>query len=137
MSALVGTTIRTGARPGSERVVIEFAPSPDAPSLDLPGYWLRYTRSPVTDSPRGEPVAVRGNAVLVLQMGSWMGNMAGVGYRGPYDIAPTNLSHLRQLLLIENFEGQSAWAIGVDAVYPYSVFTLDAPPRLVIDLFTG
>ena len=137
MSALVGTAIRTGARPCYERVVVEFAPSPDAPSLDLPGYRLYYTHSPVTDSPRGEPVAVRGNAVLVLQMGSWMGNVDGFGYRGPHDIAPVNVSHVRHLLLTENFEGQSAWAIGVDAVYSYTVFTLASPPRLVIDLFTG
>ena len=112
MSALVGVAIRTGARPCFERIVIELAPAADAaPSLELPGYWLRYTRSPVTDSPRGEQVDVRGNAVLLVQMGSWMGNLEGFGCRGPYDIAPTNVSHVQQLLLV-NFEGQSAWAIG-------------------------
>ena len=80
---------------------------------------------------------VRGNAVLLVQMGSWMGNTDGFGYRGPNDVAPTNVSHIRQLLLVENFEGQSAWAIGMDAVYPYTVFALDAPPRFVIDLLVG
>ena len=33
--------------------------------------------------------------------------------------------------------GQSAWAIGVDDVYPYVVFTLDDPPRIVIDLLVS
>lgn len=140
MTDQVGVAIRTGARPCYERVVIEFAPPTAGAGLGrtkAPGYALHYTRSPVTRSPSGEPRDVRGNAVLVVSFGAWMGNVEGDGYRGPVDITPTNVSHIRELVQIENFEGQGAWAIGVDAAYPYVVFTLSDPLRLVIDLLVS
>jgi hypothetical protein len=66
-----------------------------------------------------------------------MQNPEGQGYSGPTDIVPTNVSHILELRMIENFEGMSSWAIGLDAELPMTVTTLDDPPRLVIDLQTG
>ncbi len=140
MSALVGTDIRTGAHPCFERVVIEFGsfdPAFPATAAFAPGYWVRYAERPILQSPIGEPVEVLGDAVLIVGVGSWMGDMEGHGYAGSHDIRPTNVSHIRQLLQIENYEGMTNWAIGLDRAYPYSAFTLDGPPRLVIDLFVS
>lgn len=137
MSALVGTDIRTGAHPCYERIVLEFAsfdPAVPATRDALPGYRIRYEDRPILDSPRGEPVEVLGEAVLVVSAASWMGDMEGRGYAGPRDVRPTNVTHVLQLLQLENFEGMTAWAIGLDARYRYVVTELDAPPRIVIDL---
>jgi hypothetical protein len=64
-----------------------------------------------------------------------MGDMEGNGYAGSRDIRPTNVRHILQLRQIENYEGLTGWAIGLDRAYPYRAYTLDGPPRLVIDLF--
>jgi len=36
-------------------------------------------------------------------------------------------------VLVDDFEAVMVWAVGLDAVRPYRVMLLDAPPRLVID----
>ena len=109
MSALVGADMRTGGHECFERVVLELQGSGD-----LPGYQVRYEPDPILDSPRGEPVDIAGDATLVLSVGVWMTDIEGNGYQGPTEIVPNNVVNIRELELIENFEGQSAWAIGLD-----------------------
>ncbi|MGE5209677.1 MAG: hypothetical protein ACM3MM_00340, partial [Acidobacteriota bacterium] len=58
----------------------------------------------------------------------------GEGYDGPDQIIPTNVEHIEELRLIENFEGMHQWAIGLDRERPFSVSTLSDPPRIVIDI---
>ena len=65
-----------------------------------------------------------------------MTNMEGEGYKGPTRITPTNVSHIKELVMLGNFESVTIWAIGVDQQRPFAVSTLDNPPRLVIDLAT-
>jgi hypothetical protein len=47
------------------------------------------------------------------------------------------VSHIKELVMLGNFESVTTWAIGVDQQRSFGVFTLDSPPRLVIDLATG
>lgn len=87
-------------------------------------------------SPSDLTVDIAGAATLVLSVGAWMTTMEGTGYQGPHQSFPTNVVHLEELRLIENFEGMHAWAIGLDERHPFEVTTLADPPRLVIDVFT-
>ena len=129
MSSLVGADMRTGGHECFERVVLELQGSGE-----LPGYQVRYEPDPILDSPRGEPVDIAGEATLVLSVGVWMTDIEGNGYQGPTEIVPTNVVNIRELELIENFEGQSAWAIGLDQQRGFTVSTLSDPVRIVIDI---
>ncbi|WP_188743652.1 AMIN-like domain-containing (lipo)protein [Agromyces bauzanensis] len=130
LSSLVGIDIRTGSHaPCFERVVIEFAGSGA-----LPGYRVEYRQDPIIDSPRGEPVDVAGDATLVVSAGAWMPNPDGDGYDGPREIVPVNVETILELEQIENFEGMTMWAIGLDRERRFTVETLENPSRLVVDI---
>lgn len=130
LSSLVGLEIRTGSHPPCfERVVIEFAGSGE-----LPGYRVEYRQDPIIDSPRGEPVEVAGDATLVISAGAWMPNPEGHGYDGPRELVPVNVGTIIELEQIENFEGMTSWAIGLDRERPFTVETLENPLRLVVDI---
>lgn len=130
LSSLVGVSARTGSHaPCFERVVVEFDGSGD-----LPGYRVAYVADPVIDSPRGEPVEIAGEATLVLSMGSWMPSPDGGGYEGPTEFVPGNVMGILELQRIENFEGMSSWAIGLERERDFTVSTLESPARIVIDI---
>ena len=129
LSGLVGADIRTGRHECFERVVVEFAGTGD-----LPGYRVGYQPDPILDSPAGEPVEVAGVATLVISLGAWMPSPEGDGYSGPREIVPDNVSTILELEQVENFEGMSVWAIGLDGERPFTVFTLGDPARLVVDI---
>jgi hypothetical protein len=137
MSSMVGQDIRTGGHDCFERVVIELAAGqPSGSTAQFPGYWVRYQSKPILDSPRGEPVDVTGEAVLVVSVAVWMPDMEANGYKGSKDIKPDNVKAIEHLLQIENYEGMTQWAIGLDAKRNFEVSTLTAPNRLVIDIQT-
>jgi len=129
MSSLVGSDIRTGEHPCFERVVLELQGEGE-----LPGYRVEYVPDPVRLSPSDLPVELAGDATLVLSVASWMTDTEGNGYQGPTQFFPTGLTHIMELLLIENFEGLHAWAIGIDEQRDFTVTTLTEPPRIVIDV---
>jgi hypothetical protein len=129
MSSLVGAEIRTGTHPCFERVVLELQASGE-----MPGYRVEYVDDPVKLSPSDMEVDVAGDATLVLSVAAWMTTTEGAGYDGPDRITPTNVALIEELRLIENFEGVHQWAIGLDRERPFSVITLDDPPRIVIDI---
>ena len=130
MSGMVGSDIRTGAHPCFERVVIEFAEGPG----DLPGVRVEYVDDPVLLSPSDQTVDIDGDATLVISLAAWMPSMEGDGYAGPTDFSPSNVEHIQQVRQIENFEGLSAWAIGLDRTRDFEVSYLESPARVVIDI---
>jgi hypothetical protein len=131
MSGMTGSDIRTGAHPCFERVVIELA----GPG-DMPGVRVEYVDDPVHLSPSDETVEIDGEATLVISVAAWMPSMEGDGYAGPTDFSPTNVSHIRELRQIENFEGMTAWAVGLDRERDFEVAFLDSPARIVVDIAT-
>jgi hypothetical protein len=135
MSSLVGKDVRTGTHPCMERFVIELQPT-DQANPNFPGYWVRYATGPIALSPSDQPVTIRGGAVLLVSMGSPMQRTDGKGYAGSRDVVPTNIRVIREYRLIEDFEGQSTWAIGLDTVRNFKVSVFDGPPRLVVDIQT-
>lgn len=130
LSSLVGTDIRTASHPPCfERVVIEFSGAGDPP-----GFRVAYQPDPILDSPRGEQIDVAGNATLVVSAAAWMPNPDGDGYDGPREILPSNVETILELVQLENFEGMTAWAIGLDRERPFAVRWLENPSRLVVDI---
>ena len=135
MSSLVGKAVRTGTHPCMERFVIESS-RPTRPIRTSPGYWVHYVTGPLTASPSGQPFTIRGGAVLFVSMGAPMQRTDGTGYTGPRDVVPTNVGVIREYRLIEDFEGQSTWALGLDTLRNFKVSVLDSPARLVVDIQT-
>jgi hypothetical protein len=131
LSGLVGRDVRTGAHTCFERVVIELQGTGD-----FPGYRVEYVPDPVRLSPSDLTVEIAGAATLVVSLGAWMSNTEGDGYAGPQQILPTNVQHIVELHMIENFEGMSMWAIGIDEQRGFRVSTLVEPPRIVVDIAT-
>jgi len=103
---------------------------------ELPGWSARYADGPVTIGESDDPAPIAGEAVLLLRLGAWMRTMDGAGYQGPKDITPTNVEAVQQVLLVDDAEGMSTWAIGLDAPRSYRVSTLTDPPRVVVDIQT-
>jgi hypothetical protein len=130
LSSLAGHDIRTGAHDCFERVVVEFEGDGE-----MPGFKVEYVDDPVHLSPSDLTVEIAGEATLVLSVGAWMTTMEGAGYQGPQQLFPTNVTHIRELRLIENFEGMHQWAIGLDQRRAIEVSTLRDPPRIVVDVF--
>jgi hypothetical protein len=129
MSSMVGTDIRTGAHLCFERVVIELAGSGD-----MPGVRVEYVDDPVVLSPSDQVVEIAGEATLVISMAAWMPSMEGDGYDGPAQLVPSNVGRIVELRQIENFEGMSAWAVGLDVERPFTAYFLESPARIVVDI---
>jgi hypothetical protein len=133
-SGLVGTDIRAGAHDCYDRVVIEFGPH--GPGTTFPGYDVHYTSNPVTGDGLNS-VTVKGGAALRVRVNAWMPNPDSSGYSGPSDIIAATTTHVLEMHQVDNFEGVTVWAIGIDEARPVRVTRLDSPARLVIDVFTG
>lgn len=139
LSSLVGVEIRTGAHGCYERIVLELAQGPAPTPSDFPGYWVRYGTNPVTLGQTDDQFAmIRGDAVLLVTVASWMYETDASGqpidYAGGIDLFPTNVRTIREVRLIDNFEGVHTWAIGLDTARDFVVDTLGGPDRLVIDV---
>jgi hypothetical protein len=137
LSPLIGKDIRTGMETCLERIVIELQTSSIPTAPGFPGYYVRYATGPVKESPSDLPVTIFGSDVLLVSLGSWMNFQGTAGYSGPSQIFPNNTDHIQELRLIENFEGMTTWAIGLDDELPFRVLELSNPPRLVIELSTS
>ena len=135
MSPLTGKDVRTGSHPCFERFVIELQ-SGDQPGTGFPGYWVRYATEPLTLSPSGQPITVRGTAALLVSLGAPMKWMNSIGYTGPQDVFPTS-GPIKEYRLTEDFEGQSMWTLGLDQRRNFEVTKLSDPPRLVVDIRTA
>jgi hypothetical protein len=132
MSSLYGADIRTGQHPCVERIVIELQGDGG-----FPGWWVEYQDDPITLGESEETAFILGDATLTVRLGVWMQTTEYLGYDGPWDLFPTNVEHIRELRLVENWEGITIWAIGLDRPRGFVVHELASPPRLVIDVDTS
>ena len=106
-------------------------------SGEMPGVRVEYVDDPIHLSPSDQTVEVAGDATLVISVAAWMPSMEGVGYDGPTQFEPTNVTRIRELRQIENFEGMTAWAVGLDSERGFTVDFLDSPARIVVDIASG
>ena len=136
MSSLVGKDVRTGTHDCYERFVIELQSSGGPTSSAFPGLLGpvrgRARHAPAEGRAGGDP----GDAALLVSMGSPMRTADDGGYQGPTDVTPNGDTVIREYRLVEDFEGQSTWAIGLDRQRSFTVTVLDGPPRLVVDIAT-
>ena len=129
MSSLVGDDIRIDELPCGERITVTLQGTGE-----FPGWMVEYVDDPVQLGMSGETAFIEGDATLLVRMGMWMQTMEGDGYHGPFDLLPTGTDQVREMRLVENWEGVTHWAIGLDTAVPFAVTVLQDPPRLVIDL---
>ncbi len=123
--------VQVSRQDGADRIVFVFADS-------VPGYAISYTDLPVTSDPAGQVVPVAGGAALQI----WLRGasaFATVGdtqpaFTGPSRIPGGTATQVTELVMLGDFERVMAWAAGVNARTGFQVSTLDAPPRLVVDV---
>lgn len=141
MTSEIGADIRTGIHECYERIVIELQLGVAPTEAGMPGWLVRYAEGPVTLGQSDDQfVELEGEADLLITMNAWMSTFDvdgnAVGYSGPRDIRPTNTRAILQLQLVDDFEGQHTWAVGLDQRRDFRVFMLTAPDRLVVDIAT-
>jgi hypothetical protein len=127
------TAVRTGRQPCADRVVFEFR------GATAPGYTIEYQPGPFTAGESEQPLAVAGDAYLVVRLEPASGvdltsPTAEPTYTGPAVLTPSGLSHVREVRRLSDFEAQLVWVIGLDGVHPFAVHTLDGPTRVYVDI---
>lgn len=122
-----------GRHEGYDRVVFEF-------KNVLPGYSVKYTTEPLKEDGSGNPVNVKGAAVVVVRMEPASGFDLNTGegvmtYKGPrrFEGSAAGTSVVQELVRIGDFEAVLSWAIGLSDKVDFRVRTATSPPRLIVD----
>jgi hypothetical protein len=106
-----------------------------------PAYAVEYAKPPFSECGSGEPISTEGwraDAFLVVRLEpSGSADLskpdAPQTYDGPRDI-DVGGRILKHLKVSCDFEAVVTWIVGLDARHEFSVFTLDDPSRIVIDI---
>ena len=128
---LTGVAVAPGV--GVDKIVFTFGPSTGIPSGTNPTGELKPTAPPFMHGGSGEPVHVDGQRfVAVTFRGQAVADEQGnPSYTGPSEIHPNALA-VRELLLVDNFEGVVTWLVGVDGPGCVAVSRLTGPDRIVV-----
>ncbi len=120
--------IRVGAHDGFDRVVLEVG------GTGTPGWDVRYVDA-ATAQGSGNPVDVAGDAVLQI-------TLTGAGY--PYDtgveeyaggpLTSADTTVLTEVVWGATYEGTSLAFVGTTGQYPFRVYGLTGPTRVVVDI---
>lgn len=126
---LVLTDVRVGSHEGYDRIVLEFA------GTGVPGWSVKYVDEAVLDG-SGRTVRLGGDSVLdIYASGTTYPAEGEAGYEGPQHFAPADGGDVDDVYVGGTFEGYTQVLAGLDGVpTPFRVFTLTAPPRLVVDV---
>lgn len=132
--------VRSGRHECYDRVVF------DVNGSDPVGYHVRYVESVHADG-SGEPVPVAGDAALEVIVHAPDFASASSGHqpwRDPWKVGetlldPSGWKALEAVKFAGSFEGQTTFAVGVDARVPFRVQTLpdDAVTHVVLDIAHG
>jgi hypothetical protein len=126
------TDVRSARQPCADRVTFEFRDGA------APAYTVEYQPGPFQVGESGQNLTIDGTAFLVVTFPHAAGvdltdPAAPTTYTGPESIHPAGLSHVLEIRRIEDFEGVLRWVIGLDEMQPFTVATLDGPPRVFLD----
>lgn len=126
------TDVRVGHQPGFDRVVFEFGQE-SGPQDDVPRFHIERATSFTAIS--GQPVPVQGSVFWSIRFeGASQADQSGnLVYKGSRDLDPTTVL-VKDVKLVEDFEAQLVWAIGLTQLECPRVTTLRSPLRVVIDL---
>lgn len=124
--------IRTGVHEGFERIVFDFAADGDVE------YRVRYLDEPPVDIP-GDQVEVEGAAMLEIRLSGASGvDLSGPEavqtYTGPDRFSPDGHEVIQEIAVIDDFEGDMGWLVGLESDAPFAVAVLEEPLRLVVDI---
>lgn len=125
------SAIRVGRHVGFDRVVFEFAGT-------MPSYDVRY-RGVATMTSSGMPMPLRGVTALVVRMRACTARVPPDGPDATFYGQRTNVRYptLRAVGYGGEFEGLSAFGLGVAGRTGFRVLELDHPTRLAIDVAHG
>lgn len=127
--------MRVAQQSGFDRIVFELGPSSvGIGSYGMPPWHVGQAAEFMNTA--GQPVAVAGNAFLQVRISgtsTFQPDGPTKSYTGPTDLHPTT-PLVRNLRLVEDFERQVSWGIGLERLQCPRVLELTAPVRLVLDL---
>jgi len=119
------TGIQTSRQDGFDRVEFSFDRAP-------PGWRVGYA-STIRDG-AGQPVAVRGRAVLAVAFQPAVAHrVGGASSFGPRSRTP-GYDALRQVRLASDIEGQVRFGLGLDARAGFRVLEATTPSRIIVDV---
>lgn len=100
--------------------------------LGTPGYDVRYVTQPLV-GPSGLPTALLGTKHLRARFRPARGHSAAGAALLPATLTP-HCRSLRQIKVIEDFEGIVVLGLGIQGTKGFKVYRLTAPPRIVVDI---
>jgi hypothetical protein len=122
------TLVRVNEQAGYDRFVLQF-------DGRVPAFTVkRQAKSAFTTGGSGQPVLLSGSAGALVQIHS--ATQAGT-YSGPTDLAHPEYAVLVEARLTGDFEGYVSWGLGLSRPACLRAFTLNDPPRLVVDFKTA
>ncbi len=121
----VATDLRVGAHRDYDRVVIAFRSG-------LPSYELSFVDA-IKQAGSGRPVELAGTARFLITLEPASGHGDDGASTVPASAAASGLKTVAEVRLIDDYEGQLRFAVGLNAQVEPEVQTLSDPPRLVLD----
>lgn len=121
--------VALGQHEGYDRIVFQFRNV-------VPGYRVEYVQPPIQEDGSGATVKIDGHSFAQVRMELASGFDVTVPegeivYTGPRRISGSGI--VAELVRTGDFEAVLTWAVGLHAQVPMRVFTLEGPPRLVVD----
>jgi hypothetical protein len=127
------TKVAVASDIGVDKIVFTFGPSTGIPSGTKPTGELKPTSPPFSFAGSGADVTVAGHRFIAVTFrGMAIADEQGnPSYTGPSDIKPSALA-VRELRLVDDFEGVVTWIVGVDGPGCVAVYRLSSPDRVVV-----
>jgi hypothetical protein len=128
---LTGVAVEPGI--GVDKIVFTFGTSSGIPSGTKPTGELKPTSPPFSLAGSGQAVDIAGKRFIAVTFrGMAIADEQGnPSYTGPDDIRPNALA-VRELKLVDDFEGVVTWIVGVDGPGCVAVSRLTGPSRIVV-----
>ena len=131
------TDVRAGNHDCFERVTFEFKPMP-GDAVGPVAWKVGYETGPVTEDGSGRPVAVKGDAHLVVHLSAQSADLtkadAPPTYTGPTSFQAAGSTRILQIRKTGDFEGYITWVLGLDKQRPFKVTTQENPARVIVDV---
>lgn len=121
-------SIRAAHNPGADRFVIEFT------GAVVPSYEIKVANS--FTAPSGQAVRVDGNAFFSVRVAGQAHTDAGQRSFSQQMPFRPGLPLIREIQLVEDFEGVVIFGVGLERLACPNVLTLLSPPRVVVDFPT-
>jgi hypothetical protein len=120
--------LRAAHNPGADRLVIELS------GAVVPAYEIKVAST--FTAPSGQAVRVDGNAFFSVRVSGQAHTNAGArSYPQPDPYRP-GLPLIREVKMVEDFEGVVIFGVGLERLACPNVLTLLSPPRIVLDFPT-